>query len=54
MRGILPLFASATLWAAIESWAAVRSATVTNARPAGDPGSLTISGTPVSLPSRIG
>ena len=34
MRGILPLLASAILCAAIESWAAASSATVTNA-PAG-------------------
>ena len=35
MSGILPLFASAVLCAAIETCAAVRSATVRNARAAG-------------------
>ena len=54
MSGILPLLASAALCAAIDTCAAVRSATVRNARAAGDAGSLTTSGTPVSLPSRIG
>ena len=39
---------------AIETCAAVRSAACMNARPDGESGSLIISGTPASLPSRIG
>jgi hypothetical protein len=54
ISGILPLFASAVLCAAIETCAAVRSATVRNDRAAAEPGSPITSGTPVSPPSRIG
>ena len=54
IKGMRPLLASAALWAATATCDAVRWATCANARPAGDPGSLTTSGTPESPPSRIG
>ena len=54
IRGILPRLASAARCADIDTCAAVRSATARKARAAGDAGSLSTSGTPRSLPSRIG
>ena len=54
IRGILPRLASAARCADIDTCAAVRSATCRNARAAGEAGSLSTSGTPRSLPSRIG
>ena len=52
--GILPLLATAALWAAMETWAATRSARLMKALPATDSGSANTIGTPVSPPSRIG
>src|SRR5262245_16802987 len=54
MSGIFPRLASAVLCAMTDTCAAVRPATVKNARAAADAGSPTTSGTPVSPPSRIG
>ena len=41
-------------YAAIETWAAVCSAVVKNARAAGESGSLTTSGWPISPPTLMG
>jgi hypothetical protein len=54
MSGILPLLASAALWAAIEMRDATRVATFMNACDTCEAGSTTTTGRPSSPPERTG